>query len=116
MSPGTELRISDILTIPEAELHFRFSRSGGPGGQHVNRVATQVELMFDVLHSPSLDESQRARVMAALPSYIDSRGVLHLTSRTTRSQYRSAAITLARWLLSRCYAPVFEAMVRRFGL
>lgn len=96
MPPESALHIRDTLTIPEAELQFRFSRSGGPGGQHVNRVATQVELLFDVLHSPSLDEAQRGQVQAALPSYIDSRGVLHLTSRTTRSQYRNRVEVTAR--------------------
>jgi ribosome-associated protein len=87
------------VAIPSTELHFQFSRSGGPGGQHVNRTASQVELTFDVLHSPSLDEAQRARVLSKLQSYIDTRGVLHLTSQTTRSQHRNRAEVVERFAL-----------------
>ncbi len=97
MSKNPDIHITDTLAIPLSELSFQFSRSGGPGGQHVNRSATQVELTFDVAGSPHLDEAQRARVMAALKSYIDSRGVLHLTSQTTRSQHRNRADVIERF-------------------
>jgi ribosome-associated protein len=97
MSSDPDLRITDTVTIPLAELHFQFSRSSGPGGQHVNRTATQVELLFDVRNSPSLGEAQRARVLARLDSYIDSRGVFHLTSQATRSQYRNRADVMERF-------------------
>lgn len=93
----TDLRITEIMTLPLAELHFQFSRSSGPGGQHVNRTASQVELTFDVLGSPSLNEIQRTRVLAKLKSYIDTRGVLHLTSQTTRSQHRNRAEVIERF-------------------
>ena len=89
MLPNTDLPITETVTIPLVELHFQFSRSSGPGGQHVNRTASQVELTFDVLGSPSLNEAQRARVLSKLKSYIDTRGILHLTSQTTRSQHRN---------------------------
>jgi ribosome-associated protein len=97
MPPDTDLQITETVTIPLAELHFQFSRSSGPGGQHVNRTASQVELTFDVLGSPSLHEGQRARVLAKLKSYIDTRGILHLTSQTTRSQYRNRAEVVERF-------------------
>src|SRR5919198_2266225 len=97
MLPNTDLRITETVTIPSTELHFQFSRSGGPGGQHVNRTASQVELTFDVLGSPSLNEAQRARLLAKLKSYIDTRGVLHLTSQTTRSQHRNRAEVVERF-------------------
>jgi len=74
------LRITNNLTIPLSELRFRFARSSGPGGQHVNRSATRVELLFDVMGSPSLTEAQRERALKALAPYIDSDGVLHLVS------------------------------------
>ncbi len=99
MRPETDLHITETVTIPPAELSFQFSRSSGPGGQHVNRTASQVELTFDVLHSPSLDEAQRARVLSKLKSYIDTRGVLHLTSQTTRSQHRNRAEVIERFTL-----------------
>src|SRR5919198_1211586 len=97
MPEDPSLKITDTLDIPPAELHFQFSRSGGPGGQHVNRSATQVELTFDVANSPSLNEAQRARILSALKSYIDTRGILHLSSQTTRSQHRNRAEVIARF-------------------
>src|SRR5215470_6616614 len=99
MWPEAGLHIAETVTIPPAELSFQFSRSSGPGGQHVNRTASQVELTFDVLHSPSLNEAQRARVLSKLKSYIDTRGVLHLTSQTTRSQHRNRAEVVERFML-----------------
>ena len=80
------LTITANLTIAQDELQYRFVRSGGPGGQHVNKTATQVELTFDVAHSPSLDEGQRQRIGQALRKRIDGEGVLHLVSTATRSQ------------------------------
>ena len=99
MPSETDIRITETVAIPPSELHFQFSRSSGPGGQHVNRTASQVELTFDVLHSPSLNEAQRARVLSKLKSYIDTRGVLHLASQTTRSQHRNRAEVIERFTL-----------------
>ena len=84
-----DLAINEQVTIPLAELDFRFSRSGGPGGQHVNTSATQVELLFDVARSPSLTDSQRARVSEALHTRMDSEGVLHVTASSSRSQHQN---------------------------
>ena len=97
MADQPDLHVTDTVTIPMAELQFHFSRSGGPGGQHVNRTATQVELTFDVQRSASLDESQRARLLNKLKSAIDSRGLLHLTCQTTRSQSRNRAEVIERF-------------------
>ena len=97
MPDPSDLQITDTVAIPLSELRYQFSRSGGPGGQHVNRTATQVELTFDVQGSASLDDSQRARVFGKLGSVIDSRGVLHLTSQTTRSQARNRADVTGRF-------------------
>jgi len=97
--PDTNIQITETVAIPPTELHFQFSRSSGPGGQHVNRTASQVELTFDVLGSPSLNEAQRARVLRKLKSYIDTRGILHLTSQTTRSQHRNRAEVVERFAL-----------------
>src|SRR5215467_494636 len=99
MLSNTDLQITATVTIPLAELHFQFSRSSGPGGQHVNRTASQVELTFDVLGSPSLNEAQRTRVLSKLKSYTDTRGILHLTSQTTRSQHRNRAEVVERFML-----------------
>jgi len=91
------LRITNTLTIPLSELRFRFARSSGPGGQHVNRSATRVELLFDVAGSSSLTEAQRERALKALAPYIDSDGVLHLISQTFRSQFRNREEAVERF-------------------
>ncbi len=95
--PADLLVISDELTIPASELRFRFSRSSGPGGQHVNRSETRVELLFDVAGSPSLSQAQRARLLSRLAGYIDGEGVLRVVSSATRSQARNRADALARF-------------------
>jgi ribosome-associated protein len=91
------LRIDDRLSIPRSELDFRFSRSSGPGGQHVQKSDTRVELLFDVAHSPSLDDEQRARVFKRLAQYLDAEGVLHLFSQSERSQWRNRQEVVARF-------------------
>jgi ribosome-associated protein len=83
------LAINDELSLPLAELQFRYSRSSGPGGQHVQKTSTRVELYFDVVGSPSLDEAQRARVLSRLAGYIDTVGLLHLVAQSERSQTRN---------------------------
>jgi len=96
-SQTDRLLINLNVTIPLAELKFRFVRSGGPGGQHVNKSATQVELTFDVVDSPSLSDAHKQRIMAALKNSIDRDGVLHLASQSTRSQWRNRQDVVARF-------------------
>lgn len=103
MDQSNAVPITNSLSIPMEELRFRFARAGGPGGQHVNRTATQVELLFDVAHSPSLSDEQRARILAGLAGRIDREGVLHIQSRGTRSQLRNREEAIAR----------FQALLRR---
>lgn len=93
---GETLPIQEGLEIPLAELTFRFSRSGGPGGQHVNRSETRVEVLFDVAHSSSLSEAQRQQLLRNLAPYLDSRGVLHLVSSASRSQHENRKEVLDR--------------------
>ena len=97
MADAANLYVTDALSIPVSELRYQFSRSGGPGGQHVNRTETQVELTFDVEGSATLDDSQRARVLDKLASVIDGRGVLHLSCQTSRSQARNRAEVTERF-------------------
>jgi ribosome-associated protein len=63
--PG-RLRVSPTLVIPDSELSWRFSRSGGPGGQHANTADTRVEVRFDIARSPTLGPRQRARLLERL--------------------------------------------------
>jgi len=85
------------LSIPVSELRFRFSRSRGPGGQHVQRTETRVELLFDVAHSPSLSDEQRACLQERLAGYLDSGGMLRLVARSTRSQLQNRQEVMARF-------------------
>jgi ribosome-associated protein len=82
--------------IPLREIHLRFSRSAGPGGQHVNKTESRVELSWDVAGSRALDPAQRSSILARLAGRIDSRGVLHLDCQQTRSQHRNRALALER--------------------
>ena len=88
--------MNETLTITSDELSFQFVRSSGPGGQHVNRSATQVQLSWDVARSPSLTEDQRTLIMSRLRSFIDQDGVLHLSDQSTRSQFRNRAAVVGR--------------------
>ena len=78
--------INDELTIPVDELVFTASRSGGPGGQNVNKVSTKITLSFDVANSPSLSAEQRARIASRLATRINKEGLLRIHAQETRSQ------------------------------
>ena len=83
------LIVKDRVHIPTAELTFRATRAGGPGGQHVNTSSTRVELTWNVRTTSALDDAQRARVMEKLANRIDDAGVLRITASSSRSQYRN---------------------------
>jgi ribosome-associated protein len=83
------LEVSPDLRVPLAELEFRASRSGGPGGQHVNTSSTRVEVTWDVAGSAALSGEQRQRLLARLASRLDGRGRIRLVSSSTRSQLRN---------------------------
>ncbi len=89
MPDAAALEVSPELRIPLAELEFRASRSGGPGGQHVNTSSTRVELSWDVAGSPSLTPAQRDRLLRRLASRLDGTGKLRLVSSASRSQLRN---------------------------
>jgi ribosome-associated protein len=80
-----DLRVNGWLVIPGSELHERFSRSSGPGGQSVNTADSRVELSFDVGQSSALPEWARARVAERLAGRLAS-GVLTVTASEQRSQ------------------------------
>ena len=94
---GDEIRINDALQIPRAELSFDFSRSGGPGGQNVNKVNTRVMLRFDVAGSPSLSDWQRGRIRSRLATRITKDGVLVLASQRHRTQSANRQATIERF-------------------
>jgi ribosome-associated protein len=81
--------------IPDVELRWRFSRSGGPGGQSVNTADSRVELSFDVLRSPSLPDRLRERAVARLGNRLVD-GVLTIAASEYRSQHRNRQAARAR--------------------
>ena len=97
------LPINAQVSIPVGELRFQFSRSGGPGGQHVNKSSTQAELIFDVDGSPSLSAAHKQRIRSKLRGYLSKEGVLRLTCQSTRSQAqnRQEALDRLQGLLAR---------------
>ena len=89
MDDPSHLVVSPTLRLPLGELEYRASRSGGPGGQHVNTSSTRVEVWWDVAGSPALSEEQRTRLLARLATRLDSAGRLRLVSSGSRSQLRN---------------------------
>src|SRR4051794_27756572 len=85
--PGP-LRVGPRLTIPEAELSWRFSRSSGPGGQSVNTADSRAELSYDVARSPSLTPLQRRRALERLAGRLVD-GVLTVAASEQRSQLQN---------------------------
>lgn len=83
------MRISPSITIPESEFVERFTRADGPGGQHVNRTESAVELRFDVARSPSLPDAVRQRVLARRDRRLTDDGVLVIQARRFRDQARN---------------------------
>lgn len=87
--PDDALEIAPGLRLPASELEYRASRSGGPGGQHVNTSSTRIEVWWDVAGSPSLTPQQRSRLLTRLAARLDARGRLRLVSSGSRSQLRN---------------------------
>jgi ribosome-associated protein len=83
------LAITPSLTIADDELIERFVRASGPGGQNVNKVATAVELRFDVAHSPSLPDEVRTRLLARRDRRLTDDGVLVISAQRFRTQERN---------------------------
>jgi ribosome-associated protein len=88
MVDGT-LEVTAQLQIPLTELEYRASRSGGPGGQHVNTSSTRIELWWDISGSSTLTPEQRAQLLERLGPRLDSSGRLRLVSSGSRSQLRN---------------------------
>lgn len=85
-------------TIAIQELDFKAVRSGGAGGQHVNKVSTKVELSFDVENSKALTPNQKKRVYRQMGSKLTKDNILQLSCDETRSQHRNKDLAIKRFL------------------
>jgi len=92
------LSINDDLSIPEDELVFRASRSGGPGGQHVNKVSSRVTLYFDIEASPALTTEQKRMLKRRLGARVSKSGLLRVVSRKHRSQAANRRAAAERFI------------------
>src|SRR5438105_9273725 len=99
------LRVSGSCLIPDEELTWRFSASGGPGGQHVNTANTRVEVVFDIADSPSLGPRQRARLLEKLGPTV------RVVASDSRSQARNREVALER-LRSRLALALYQTRPR----
>lgn len=107
MEEENRLRIDDDLSIPRSELEYRATRSGGPGGQHVNTSSTRIELTWNLLQSTALTEAQRELLREKLASRIDGQGMLRVVAARSRSQHQNRELATERLaeLLARALRP-----------
>jgi ribosome-associated protein len=106
-SSAPAIPIRPGLAIPAEEVTFTASRSSGPGGQHVNVTESRVTLWFDLVGSPSLSESQKARLRERLAGRIGKDGRLRISVQSARSQHQNkqAALELFAALLAAALTP-----------
>jgi ribosome-associated protein len=93
------LTITDSIGIPLTEVRFEFTRSGGPGGQNVNKVSTRVDVVFNVRDSRSLTSAQKSLVESVLGSRLDRDGNLRVTAQDSRSQWKNRETGTERLVL-----------------
>jgi ribosome-associated protein len=90
------LFVNARVRIPASELTVRATKSGGPGGQHVNTSSTRVEVLWNLRQSTAVDEHQRARLETRLAPKLDARGGVRVVAADTRSQAQNRALALGR--------------------
>jgi ribosome-associated protein len=95
----SDLFVTPRLTIPAGELELAFARSGGPGGQNVNKVSSKVDLRWNPVTSAALGEEDRAWLLQKLRSRLTSDGTLIVTSTATRDQIANRADAMSKLAL-----------------
>lgn len=91
------IEITEDTLVSEEELVFKTSRSGGPGGQNVNKVSTRVTLFFDVANCESLSEVQKQQILARLAGRADKNGVVRVVSQKFRTQKANREVAVERF-------------------
>jgi ribosome-associated protein len=96
MADDRDLRVDDSHAIPRDELDVRASRSGGPGGQHVNVTSSRIEVRWSPVRSRALNAEERVRVEHKLASRLDGEGYIRVVSSSTRSQRQNRVLAEER--------------------
>src|SRR5215510_14223835 len=109
------IHVMDGVLIPEHEIRITASRSGGPGGQNVNKVSSKVTLAFDVRGSSVLSEDKKRKILGKLATRINKNGILQIVSQRTRSQELNRTDALTRFceLLRQALTPKRERVKTR---
>ena len=89
MHDPNSLTITPDISIPRSELTYRATRSGGPGGQHVNTSSTRIELLWDLDGSRAVTDEQRERLRAKLSARLDGDGLVRVVASDRRSQQQN---------------------------
>ena len=90
------IAVTPALSIPRAEIQFRATRAGGPGGQHVNTSSTRIELLWDLARSAAVSEAQRLVLQEKLAGRLDAAGCVRVVVRESRSQRQNRDIAEER--------------------
>jgi ribosome-associated protein len=106
------IQITPTISIDETEIEESFVRASGPGGQHVNKTSSAVQLRFDARRSPSLPNDVAVRLMRLAGGRLNRDGVIVITARTHRSQQRNREDALGRLVELIREATVAEAVRR----
>lgn len=106
-----DLQVTPALVIPASELGWRFSRSSGPGGQHVNTTDTRAELLWDIAGSTAVSDTQRQILLTRLEKRLVN-GVVSVTASEERSQLRNREMALAK-LKTLVFTALVPVPVRR---
>jgi ribosome-associated protein len=92
------IEINNKIFIPENEIQFSFIRSSGPGGQNVNKVSTAVQLRFDIVNSPSLNDEIKRRLIEKSGNRVTKEGILIIEAKRFRTQESNRQDAVERFI------------------